>query len=140
MDTKKFLIGTLVGGVAYFLLGFIVYAILLEDFFSAHAGTATGVMKTTEMQFWPLFLGNVGHAALLSYIFVKWANVKTFSTGLSAGAIVGFLMTLGRNLVEYDTTNITDITGALADVIVYTAMTAVVGGIIGLVLGMGKKG
>ena len=140
MDTKKFLIGTLVGGVAYFLLGFIVYAILLEGFFAAHAGTATGVLKTAEMQFWPLFLGNVGHAALLSYIFVKWANVKTFSAGLSAGAVVGFLMTLGHNLVQYDTTNITDITGTLADVIVYTAMTAAVGGIIGLVLGMGKKG
>lgn len=139
MDTKKFLIGTIVGGIAYFLLGFICYALLLGDFFASHAGSATGVSKMNEMQYWPLFLGNVAHGALLSYIFLKWANIKTFSAGLSAGAVIGFFMTLGRNLIQYDTSNVTDLTGALADVVVYAVISAIVGGVIGAVVGMGSK-
>jgi hypothetical protein len=138
MNTKKFILGTLIGGIAYFFLGFIAYALLLEDFFVAHAGSATGVMKT-EMQYWPLFLGNVGHAALLSYIFLKWANIKTFSSGLSAGAVIGFFMTIGHDLISFDTSNVMDITGVMGNVVVYTFITAIVGGVVGAVLGMGKN-
>jgi hypothetical protein len=139
MDVKKFLIGTITGGIVYFLLGFVVYALAFDQFFIAHAGSATGVTKTEAMQYWPLFLGNIGHAALLSYIFLKWANVKSFLAGLSAGAAIGFFMTLGHNLIQYDTTNIMDITGALADVIVYTIITSITGGVVGAVLGMRSK-
>ncbi len=139
MDTRKFLISTIMGGIVYFLLGFIVYALLLDGFFEVHSGTATGVEKTTEMQYWPLFVGNLAQAALLSYIFIKWANIKTFSAGLQAGLIIGFLMTVGHDLIQYDTTNIIDITGAIADVVAYTIITAIVGGVIGAVIGMGSK-
>lgn len=137
MNNSKFLIGTLVGGVVFFILGFVVYAILLESFFTAHAGSATGVMKT-EMQYWPLFLGNLAHAALLSFIFLKWANIKTFGAGFSAGLIIGFLISLGVDMVMYDTSNIMDLTGSVTDAIVYSLITAVAGGIIGWVVGMGK--
>lgn len=139
MDIKKFIIGTLAGGVVYFLLGFIVYAILLEDFFASHAGTATGVMKTTEMQYWPLFIGNLGHAALLAFVFLKWADIKTFGAGMAAGAAIGFFMTLGHSLISYDTSNIMDLTAALADVVVYAIITALVGGVVGATLGAGSK-
>jgi hypothetical protein len=139
MDIKKFMIGSLVGGIVYFLLGFVTYALLLEGFFAAHAGSATGVMKTAEMQYWPLFIGNVGHAALLSYIFLKWTNINSFGGGLNAGAVIGFFMILGHDLVQFDTSNIMDSTGTLADVAVYTAMTAIVGGVVGALIGMGKK-
>lgn len=137
MNTSKFLVGTLVGGVVFFLLGFIVYALLLESFFAAHAGSATGVTKT-EMQFWPLILGNLAHAALLSYIFLKWANIKTFGAGFSAGLTIGFLIALGFDMIMYDTSNIMDLTGTVTDVIVYSLLSAIAGGVIGLVLGMGK--
>lgn len=139
MNTKKFIIGTLAGGITYFLLGFIVYAILLEGFFAAHAGSATGVPKTTEMQYWPLFIGNLGHAALLSYVFLKWADIKTFNAGLMGGMAIGFFMTLGFDMVSFDTTNIMDMTGAIADVFVFTVISAIVGGVVGAVLGMGNK-
>ncbi|MEO7990622.1 MAG: hypothetical protein ABI663_13835 [Chryseolinea sp.] len=139
MDTKKFLISTITGGIVYFLLGFLVYALLLDSFFESHSGTATGVEKTIEMQYWPLFVGNLAQAALLSYVFIKWAHIKTFSAGFSAGFIIGFLMTLGHYLIQYDTTNIMDLTGTIAEVAVYSIMTAIVGGVVGAVIGMGSK-
>ena len=137
MDTKKFVLGTLAGGVAYFLFGFIVYAILLEDFFASH--TVSGIMKSdTEMKYYPLIAGDLAHAALLTYIFLKWANIKTFSSGVIGGAVIGFLIAAGFDLVSYDTSKTMSMIGTLVDIAVYTIMTSLVGGIVGAVLGMGK--
>jgi hypothetical protein len=136
MDTKKFIFGTLAGGVAYFILGFLVYAILLESFYAGH--TVAGIMKTDEqMKYYPLALGNFAHGALLSYVFLKWANIKSFASGLTGGAIIGFFMAAGFNLITYDTAMIMSAVGTVVDVFVYTAISAVVGGIVGAVLGMG---
>lgn len=141
MDAKKFLIGTLVGGVAFFFLGYLLYGLALAGFFAGHAGAASGEMKTMEeIVWWSLIAGNIASGALLTYIFLKWANVSTFSSGLSAGGAVGFLASLSMDLIRYATSNSLDLTGSLADVAVGTVMSAVAGGIIGAALGMGNKG
>lgn len=136
MSIKKFLIGTLVGGIAFFFLGFILYAVAFESFFMAHAGSATGVAKT-EMEWWPLILGNLALAALFACIFLSWANIRTFGGGMKAGAIVGFLMVLSFDMIMYDTTNIMDLTGTLGDVVVFTIMSTLGGGVTGWAVGLG---
>ena len=134
MNSSKFVLATLAGGITYFILGFLVYAVALEGFYSAHAGSATGVAKT-DMQFWPLILGNLSYAALLAYIYLKWAGIKTFGAGFSAGATIGFLVGLGINMIAYDTSNIQDLTASIVDVFVWAIMTGIAGGIVGWVLG-----
>ena len=137
MDNKKFLSGTLVGGVVNFLLGFVFYVVLFQGFFEANAGSATGVAKA-EMAWWPLILGNLALAALITYIFLNWANISSFAGGLKAGAIIGFLMALGYDMIMFDTTNIMTLTGSLVDVAISTIMWAITGGVIGAILGSGK--
>jgi len=132
---KKMLIGTIVGGIAYFFLGYVAYAVLLDNFFMANAGSATGVYKTDDMQFWPLFLGNLSQAALLTYIFTVWAGINSLGEGLKAGAIIGFLMTAGFDMISYDTTYLATMTSTIADIAVYTFISAIVGGVIGAVTG-----
>ena len=140
MDTKKFLIGSIVGGIAHFILGFVLYGILLEGFFAANAGTATGVSKgPEEMVWWALILGSIAFGALLSYIFLKWAHISTFKGGLRAGAAIGFLLAVSFDMIYYATANIMTLSGALVDVVVATVMTALVGGIIGAVLHVKPK-
>lgn len=137
MDNKKFLSGTLVGGIVNFLLGFVFYVVLFQGFFEANAGSATGVAKA-EMAWWPLILGNLALAALITYIFLNWASISSFAGGLKAGAIIGFLMALGYDMIMFDTTNIMTLTGALVDVAISTIMWALTGGVIGAILGSGK--
>lgn len=137
MNTSKFVIATLAGGAAFFILGFLVYAVALEAFFTEHAGSATNIMKT-EMEWWPLVLGNLSQAALFTYIFMKWANVQTFTGGFSAALVIGFLYSLGYGLISYDTTNFQDLTATIVNTIAYTLMSGLVGGIVGLVLGWGR--
>ena len=140
MDSKKFLIGTLAGGITLFLLGYLFYGLALADFFTKHITAAAGTMKSmNDIVWWALILGNLATGALLTYIFLKWGNMGSFGSGASAGAVIGFLMILGVDLVRYSTENWMDRRGAVADVLVFTVMSAIAGGVIGIVLGMGKK-
>ena len=138
MNTSKFAIATLTGGMAFFFLGFLAYAVVFESFVAAHAGSATGTTKT-EMAWWTLIIGNLSHAALLTYVFMKWANINTIGSGINAGATIGFFIALGFHMILYGTTNLTDLTGTIVDVFIYTVMCGIVGGIIGWILGRGIK-
>jgi hypothetical protein len=139
MNTSKFLIGTLAGGITMFLLGYLCYAVLFENFFQAHAGTATGVQREmVDIVWWALILGNLLQGGLLSYIFLKWANIKTFATGLTGGIVIGIFLAFGVDLIYYSTSNISDLTSAIVDAIVYTVMFGITGGVVGWALGMGK--
>lgn len=138
MDTKKFLTGTLAGGVAYFFLGYLFYGVALAGFFSEHSGGGPG-KPMEEIVWWALILGNLAQAAMLTYIFIKWANISSFSGGASAAATIGFFVGLGMNMIRFATSNQLDLTASLADVVVGVVLTGLVGGIIGSVLGMGQK-
>jgi hypothetical protein len=136
MDAKKRIMATLAGFVVYFMLGFLLYGVLLSDFMGANTGSATGVMRTDDdMQWWALIAGNVVQAYLLVYIFGNWAKITTLGDGLKAGAIIGFIMSLGFGLNMYGTTNISNLTATLVDPIVMTVMMGASGGAIGWVLG-----
>lgn len=136
MDMKKRLLATLAGFVVFFLLGWLLYGMLLMDFFNNNQGTATGVMRTeTEMVWWALALGNLMQAYLLVYIFGNWANITTFGGGFKAGLIIGLIIGYGVDLTMYGTTNIMSLTGALVDPLVVGVMMGVSGGVIGVVLG-----
>lgn len=140
MNIKQFSIATLVGAVTLFLLGFFVYAVLLSSFFESNMGSATGVMRADDSMFMPgLFLGNVSIAALLTFVYLRWAQITTFMTGFKGGLIIGLLMALGYNLIQFSTTNIMNITAALVDALVYALMIGITGGVIGVVLGRVKK-
>ncbi len=134
MDTKKFLIGTVVGGFTYFILGFLFYGLLFMDYFNGNLGSATGVYKTDDLVWWSLLLGNFAGAGLLTYIFLKWAHISTFKSGLRAGTVIGLLMTLSWDLISYATSNILNLQASLMDVVIGTIMTAIAGAAIGAVL------
>ena len=134
MDTKKFLIGTVVGGITYFILGYLFYGLLFMDYFNGNLGSATGVYRTDDLIWWSLLLGNFAGAGLLTYIFLMWAHISTFKSGLRAGTVIGLLMTLSWDLISYATSNILNLQASLMDVVIGTIMTAIAGAAIGAVL------
>ena len=95
MDTKKFTIGTLVGGIVFFLLGYLLYGMLLASFFKQHSTAVAGSMKTMEeFVWWALILSNLAWGALLTYIFLKIGNIQSFGSGARLGLTIGFFMAL----------------------------------------------
>ena len=140
MNTQKFLVSGIIGGIVSFFAGYLIYGLLLMDFFTTNAGTATGVMKAqADFAWWALIAGCIFQGLMLSYIFNKWANINTLGAGASAGAVIGLLMTAGFDLMMFATTNMSTLTGTVVDIIAGTVLGAITGAAVGMANGMGKK-
>ena len=140
MSTNKILIGGLIGFVVTFILGFLIYGMLLTDFFATNAGSATGVSRAEDaMLFLPLALGHLALGMLLAIILGRWAGIKTFTSGAMAGAVIGFLTGSAYDLIMYGTTNMMNLTGTLVDIVITTISTAIAAGIIGWYYGYSNK-
>lgn len=133
MDIKKLAIGGIVGGILFFLLGWLIYGMLLMDFMKNHPGVVAGYDKAApDMLF--LVIGNLISGLLMAYIFVK-ANITTLAGGLIMGAVVGFLITSSMDCIMYATTNLASKKMMMADALASAVMSGVTGAIVGMVMG-----
>lgn len=129
---------TLAGGVVSYLLGWLIFGIVLAENTSMY-GSATGVAKREMGDMWALILGNISGAYLLAHIFSRWAGVNTLQGGVKTGALIGFLIWLTVDLIMFGTTNVYSLTGVVIDVVASAVMGAVTGGVVGWALGY-KRG
>jgi hypothetical protein len=140
MNAKKFFIGTLVGGIAFFFLGYLIYGLALASFFSKHSTAVAGAMRgMADIIWWSLVLGNLAMAALVTYVLLKAGKATSFGNAAGTAAAVGFFVAMSMDFVRYATENSFDLTSMVVDVIVSIVMYAIAGGIIGAVLGMGGR-
>lgn len=138
MNTSKFIVSGIVGGIVSCLGGYLLYGMLLKDFFASHA--TVQVMRTPEtMIWWSLIAGCILSGLLYSYIFNKWANINSLGGGISAGLVLGLLSAGAMDLISYGTANMMDMTGAVADIGVGAVLGALTGGAVGMMNGMGSK-
>lgn len=133
MNTRV-LIAALAGGVAIFLLGWLVYGILLMDVMKRINPVVEGFAKEPP-ELWAIALSNLVWALLYALIFDRWAGITTFKTGAIAGAWMSALIALSIDLYFVAATNVMSMNGLLLDVIVNIVMGAVLGGVVGLALG-----
>jgi hypothetical protein len=135
MDTKKFALATIAGGVTLFILGYLFYVVLLGGFFEANAGTATGAMKDQPI-FWAVLLGELGAAALITLV-VGWSGASGAAGGFKTAATVGFLVAFSINFIIFGVMNVSSLTAALVDLPVAAIRWGVAGAVIGM---LGSKG
>lgn len=135
---NRSLIGGLIGGVVFFILGFLVYGMALRGMMAENMMAGLG-RNEDEMQWLFLILGNLFFGFFIAYILDK-ANAVSFTSGATISAVAGFLISLGMNLTSYATSHMyTTMTGVFVDVIAVTFMCAIVGGVIGAYYGRGRK-
>ena len=82
MNTR-IIVAAVAGGAALFLLGFLVYGLLLEGWMESQMVKHDGLMLTTP-NWVTLIIANIVWALLLTLIFDRWATIRTFAGGLSA--------------------------------------------------------
>jgi len=130
------LIGGVIGGIVYFLLGWLVYGIIFADM---DGGVC---MRPHDAVLLPwIFIGNIFTGLMLSYVFSRMATVTTFGSGAIAGAIIGLLSAIGMNGLMYGTsTMIENPTHILIGAVMNAVMWGIVGGAIGWWLGRGVVG
>lgn len=139
MNTKV-LLAALAGAVTTFLTGWVFYGMALKGFFDANTmENAKSIMRGEQMIPWAIFVGCIAWSLLLALIYSRWGGISTFRGGATAGAWVMFLVALGADFFSYGSMNVMNMSATLVDPIINAIQGLIAGGIIGWVLGYGKK-
>lgn len=138
MNTKNFTLAGIAGGITFFMLGWLVYGVILMDTMKSFAGSATGVDRGEDMLLWSIFLGNLASGFLLSFIFTCLGTINNPTAGARAGFWIGLLMGAGFDFTMYGTSNISTLTGVLIDIVVFAFLTALSGAVVAWVIGKAK--
>jgi hypothetical protein len=137
MNTNKLVLGTLIGGIAVFLSGWLLYGIVFANALASAMPKMHAAQKEPDMV--AMLLGNMALAFLLAYVFERWAGIRTFIGGLIGGATIGLLAALGYDGMFHATTNLMTWNGLILDTLIFGAMCAIAGGVIGAWLGYNRK-
>ncbi len=133
MDIKRLVIGTVAGGIALFILGYVIWNMLFVEFFAANAGSVTGVAKDPQVM-WAIAVGTLSYAALITLAIGTRAGSATIVEGLKIGAIVGGLMWFGADMIIYGVWNVSNLTAAIADSLLELIRAGISGAVIAAVL------
>ncbi len=134
METKQFVTGTLVGGVTLFVLGYLIFDLAFADFYSANAGSATGVARGAQLV-WAVALGSLSYAALITLAIGSRAGSATIGAGVQIGAVVGFLLWVTADFILYGITNIANLTRTVVDPLLELVRGGIGGGVTAVLLG-----
>lgn len=125
----KTLIGGLIASVAFFLLGWLIYGMLLKD---TMAGYMSCQRPEAEVSLLWAILANLLWGWLFAFILSKWGTISTFSAGALAGGLLGGAIALTFDVGMYAySTMWTSATGIPIDVVINIVMGAIGGGLIG---------
>ena len=128
MNTKT-LLGALIAGIFAFLLGWLIFGILMMDYYTANMVSYSGLIKNPP-EIWAIAIANIAWGILYALIF-NMADIRTASKGFSTGLTLALLMTLGFNLFMYAQMNLYTTKILAIDIV----LNALLGGLTGAVLG-----
>ena len=107
------------------------------DFYTANYSQVMN-RPITDMVWWAMVVSNLAFALLLTLI-LKWSGAKVIMDGLKIGTIVGFLFSLSIDLSFYSmTTMFNNLSGIVVDLVVNSAVMALIGLVIVLTWGKEK--
>ena len=126
---SKTLIGGLIAGVLSFLLGWLVFGILLHSYYEANTFKYPG-LERVEPIMWALIIANLAWGLLLAYI-LDLAGANSMAKGFTCGLIVFFLLALGMDTFFIAFMRLMRLRLAAVDI----AANALFGGVVGAVVG-----
>ena len=89
----KLVLSTIVVGIVLFLLGWLIYGILLTDFYKQYYGHIT--RPEADMKIWAYAVANFAQAFFLYLIYSKgYSGGSPFGEGFKFGIYIGFLLTI----------------------------------------------
>ena len=133
MGAKRFVVGTLVGGMVLYAVGYVIFTRAFAAFYAANAGSATGVDRGGEL-FWAVALANLAYAGLVMFAIGNRVDSLSVGEGATIGAIVGFLLWCTADFVVYGTTNIANLTRTVVDPLLEIVHGGIGGAVIAAVL------
>ncbi|HEY3162142.1 MAG TPA: hypothetical protein VGJ78_24440 [Vicinamibacterales bacterium] len=133
MDARRLVIGTLVGGIVVYALGYLIFILAFGSFYAANVGSATGVIRDPEIV-WAVFAGSCAYAALITLMIGITGGVVTTGEAMKRGAAVGFLLWVTADFIFFGSTNVQNLTRTAVDPMLELVRGGISGGIIGVIL------
>ena len=118
---KNVLISGIAGTTVYYLLGWLVYDILFPQ------------MSSGDESMLGIFLGCLCYMFIYALIFVRWAHITTFKTGVTIGFVLGLLFALSWQAFTY--TGHLDVSYFIHEILIGSIMTAFGAGTVAFVHG-----
>ena len=137
MSAKRFVIGTLVGGVAVLAAGYLIFAMRpFRDFYAyaMNAGSATGVAREPQLVL-AVALGALSYSALVTFAIASRISSLSPGGGIRIGAVVGFLLWFTADFMFYGISNVGSLMSTLVGPLLELVPGAVAGGVIAVVVG-----
>src|SRR4051794_27415286 len=139
----RILVAGIVGTIVSMTMGWLVWGMLLANFFASTLTATAKTVMTTQPRMLPLIAGNIGFGFFYAFVLERWAGARTLVSGAVAGAVMGFSIACIMDLMN-DAFTVGMHIGSntppmLVDIIAGTVVGAVIGAAEGLVLGMMNK-
>lgn len=133
MDSK-FWIATVVGFVALFLSGYVIWGVALAGWMAENLDQSLAI----DPPIWAWLIGsNLIWAMMIAYVFSRWAGVSTWKGGARVGAILAFFISASFATGQMSMTTVYTggILAMLVDIVSTTLWSAIGGAAIGAMLG-----
>jgi hypothetical protein len=138
MKSSKILLGGIAGGIAFFLLGWLIYGVLLMDYTTTNYNQCAA-RPMAEMIWWAMILSNLALGFLIAIVFI-WSNTNGVMAGAKVAGVLGLLMSVSYDFSIYSMSSMfPKLTAVFVDIFAYTFMTVITGIVVVLVMGMVKK-
>ncbi len=134
MEIKRFIIGTVVGAITIYILGYLIFDLAFGEFYSANSGSATGLVRDNPLM-WATALGSISYAALLTLAIETRGGSVTIVDGLKIGAVVGFLLWFTVDFIFYGNFNMSNLTLTFVDPLLELIRAGISGAVIAAVFG-----
>jgi len=138
---KKLILAAFAGSVVQFLLGWLIYGILLANFMDSQTTHYDGLIKDMNTGSFMIlvYLAGLAMSFLLAFIFQRWAKFESIVKGLTGGMILGFFIALSYDLNSFSMMNLISVNAMIVDVIAYALIIGIVGAIVAWILGYKSK-
>lgn len=131
MNAKNFIVGGIVGGIVDFLLGWVVYGMLLKDTFPKPDGAGA-----ENMLF--VFLGCLSFGFLISYVFSQGEGISKMAGGIKMAIGIALFMGLCNNFFMSMYKDTIDVKLMAIDIIASLILATGVGAAVAMVNGKMK--
>ena len=133
----KLIISTIVAAIVLFILGWVIYGIILMEYFNTHMGHL--MRPETDMKIWAYAVANLLQALMLSIIYSRffYEGVSPVKEGLTFGFLIGLFSALPYVFYFWAGMKVTW-QPVLLDGVLMGIMIVIAGLVIGLVYGKTK--
>ncbi len=133
----RFILTAIAGALFSLIIGWIIYGMLLQNYMMENTYYPDILKNPPDWR--TLIIANLCWAALLTLIFQKWANVSSFMNGIKAGFLLSIPLALGATSTMHYMFHMFSRHWLMVDTVVLVVIITLTGGVIGALLGIGKK-